>query len=605
MKKKIVSIMLAACLAAGLTACGGGSDDSGGSDAANSADSAASDSGDAEGGADSTDEEAADEGGTDEAQEPSASNTPSNVLSINLASEPDYLDPALNSSVDGGCLAVNSFAGLYTYDDAGTLVPALATDMPEVSDDGTVYTIHMIESKWSNGDDLKASDIAYSWNRVIDPATAADYAYLFDVIARKDDGTLAVETPDDYTLEITLISPCPYFNDLLAFPTFYPVHQASVEAANPGGDVPGKWAQEAGFVCNGAYTLQTWNHDESMVYVKNPNYYDAANVTMDELHFMLSADDTAIYAAYNSGDVDYIDTVPTDEISSLNGVNPEFGILDNLGTYYVGFNVNDPIFEGKTVEEAATMRKALNLLIDRQFIVENVGQTGQVAADSFIPLGMSDGNGGEFKTADVSYYDASTTGAGELEEAKSMLESVGYTFTDNGDGTYACDPAISMTYLTNDGTGHIAVGESIQQDFALLGIDIEIKTEDWNVFLEDRKNGNFTICREGWLADYNDPVNMLEIFTSDSGNNDMQLGKDDNDYAPDWTAYDELIDTIRTTADFGKRVELMHQAEDMLMDTGAVIPLYYYNDVYMCKSNVSGIYATVFGMKYFMYATKS
>ena len=533
-------------------------------------------------------------------------NTDTGVLNINLASEPDYLDPALNSSVDGGCLAVNSFVGLYTYDKEGTLIPALATDLPEVSEDGTVYTIHMIESKWSNGEDLKASDFVYSWNRVIDENTAADYAYLFDVIARNDDGTLAVETPDDYTIVITLVSPCPYFNDLLAFPTFYPVYEAGVEEADPDGTVPGKWAQEAGFVCNGAYTLESWTHDESMVYVKNPNYYDAANVTMDELHFMLSADDTAIYAAYNSGDLDYIDTVPNDEISSLNGINPEFGILDNLGTYYIGFNVNDPIFDGKTEEQAAKMREAISLLVDRQFIVENVGQTGQIAADSFVPEGMADGNGGVFKTADTSYYDASATGAGELETAKGLLEEAGYTFTDNGDGTYAVDPAISMTYLTNDGTAHIAVAESVQQDVALLGINLEIKSEDWNVFLEDRKSGNFTIAREGWLADYNDPVNMLEIFTSDSGNNDMQLGKGTPVYSsPDWTAYDELIGQIRTTTDFAARVDLMHQAEDMLMDTWAVIPIYYYNDVYMQKSNVTGVYATVYGMKYFMYATKS
>lgn len=584
--KKLVASLLVASMALGLTACGGSSD------------STAS-TGESTGTAAAGTEAAA-------TAEATTTNAETNVLNINLASEPDYLDPALNSSVDGGCLAVNSFAGLYTYDKDGNLIPALATDMPEVSEDGTEYTVHMIESKWSNGDDLKASDFVYSWNRVIDEKTAADYAYLFDVIDRNDDGTLAVETPDDYTLVIKLVSPCPYFNDLLAFPTFYPAHQASVEAADTDGTVPGKWAQEAGFVCNGAYTLESWNHNESMVYVKNPNFYDAANVTMDELHFMLSADDTAIYAAYNSGDLDYIDTVPNDEIPSLNGVNPEFGILDNLGTYYIGFNVNDPVFDGKTEEEAAKMREAISLLVDRQFIVENVGQTGQIPADSFVPEGMADGNGGVFKTADTSYYDATATGAGELETAKGLLEEAGYTFTDNGDGTYAVDPAISMTYLTNDGTAHIAVAESVQQDVALLGINLEIKSEDWNVFLEDRKSGNFTIAREGWLADYNDPVNMLEIFTSDSGNNDMQLGKGTPvSSSPDWTAYDELISQIRTTTDFAARVDLMHQAEDMLMDTWAVVPIYYYNDIYMQKSNVTGIYATIFGMKYFMYATKT
>lgn len=592
MKKKLVAVLLAASMIVGLTACGSGN-------AANSTDNSGTDN------AATTDEGDANASSTDATDNSNGgeSSGGSGILNINLASEPDYLDPALNSSVDGGCLAVNSFAGLYTYDQNGELIPQLATAMPEVSDDGCVYTVNLKESKWSNGDDLNAQDFVYSWNRVIAEETAADYAYLFDVIARNGDA-LAIETPDDYTMVITLNSPCPYFNDLMAFPTFFPVHQASVEAANPDGTVPGKWAQEAGFVCNGAYTLQSWNHNESMVYVKNPNYYDAANVTMDELHFMLSADDTAIYAAYNSGDLDYIDTVPNDEISSLNGINPEFGILDNLGTYYIGFNVNDSVFDGKTVEEAAKMRHAMCLLIDRGFIVENVGQTGQVPADSFVPLGMADGNGGEFKQADTSYYDADATGAGMLEEAVALLEEAGYTLTDNGDGSYSIDPGISITYLTNDGTGHIAIAESIQQDLAVVGISMDIQSEDWNVFLEDRKQGNFTLAREGWLADYNDPVNMLEIFTSDSGNNDMQLGKGSGAAAPAWGDYDAMINEIRNTTDFAARVDLMHDAEDMLMETWAVIPLYYYNDVYMQKSNVDGIFATVFGMKYFMYSTK-
>lgn len=594
MKKKLVSVLLVACMALSLTACGG---DNKKDNAANNTNTEKTDGADDASGSDAGNAGESNEGG-------SVTNSDTNVLYINLASEPKYLDPALSSTVDGGCLAVNTFAGLYTYDEEGKLIPDLATAMPEVSEDGTVYTVKIKESKWSNGDDLKAQDFIYSWNRAIAQETAADYAYLFDIIARKDDGTLSVEASDDYTLVITLISPCPYFNDLMAFPTFLPVHQASVEAADPDKTNPGKWAEEPGFVCNGAYTLESWNHNESMVYKKNANYHDAANVTMEELQFMLSTDDTAIYAAYNSGNVDYIDTVPNDEISSLNGTNPEFGILDNLGTYYIGFNVNDPVFDGKTVEEAAKMRQAMNLLIDRQFIVENIGQSGQVPADTFVPLGMADGNGGEFK-GDTSYYDATSTGAAMVEDAKKLMEEAGYSFTDNGDGTYKIDPAINMVYLTNEGTGHVAIAQAVQQDLALLGIGLEIQTQDWNVFLENRKQGSFTIAREGWLADYNDPVNMLEIFTSDSGNNDMQLGKGDkSDSAPDWKEYDALVSEIRNTADFAKRVDLMHKAEDMLMETWAVVPLYYYNDIYMQKPNVEGIRATVFGMKYFMYATK-
>lgn len=561
--KKIVSILLIAVMALGLVACGGNN----GTEDKNAVDTT--------------------------------------TLKINLASEPDYLDPALNSSVDGGCLAVNTFVGLHTYDKEGKLIPALASEYT-VSEDGTVYTFKMIESKWSNGDALTAKDFVYSWNRVVAPETAADYSYLFDIIAKNEDGTLKVEATDDYTLVVTITNPCPYFLDLTAFPTFFPVHQASVEAANPDGTNPGAWAQEAGFVCNGAYKLESWSHEESMVYVKNDNYYDAANVTMDTLEFMLSADDTAIYAAYNNNDLDFIDTVPNDEIASVID-NDDFYIVDNLGTYYVGFNVNDPLFEGKTVEQANKMREAINLMVDRDYIVETIGQTGQIPADTFVPVGMADGNGGVFNTTDdeYSYYDASATGATQAKKAMELLGEAGYKFTDNGDETYSCSPAINMTYLTNEGTGHEAIAQVLQQDLKKIGIEMKIEVQEWNTFLDSRKNGNFTIAREGWVADYNDPINMLEIFISESGNNDMQLGKEKNSYAPDWEAYDNLLDEIRTTTDFENRVKLMHQAEDMLMETYAVVPVYYYNDIYMQKDNVDGIYSTVFGMKYFMYSTKS
>ncbi len=560
--RQVVALMLAGAMVFGLAACG--SNGSGGSSSASS---------------------------------------DSDTLRLCLASEPDYLDPALNSSVDGGCLAVNSFTGLYTYDEDENLVPALGE--ATVSDDGLTYTFDMIESQWSNGEELTSADFVYSWERAVADSTAADYAYLFDIIDRNDDGSLAIEAPNDYTLIVHLVSPCPYFLSLMAFPTFYPVYEPAVEEADPDGTNPGAWAQEAGFVCNGAYTLDSWDHNESMVYVANPYYYDAENVTMPTLEFMLSADDTAMYAAYNSGDLDFIDSVPNDEIQSLLD-DPEFYIIDNIGTYYIGFNVQSSMFDGMTVEQAANLREAISLLIDRDYIVDNIAQTGQVLADGFVPAGMSDGNGGIYKDSSNSYYDASATGAGMLDEAVSLLESAGYTMTDNGDGTYSMDPVLGFEYLTNESSAHQAIGEAIQQDLAIVGIEMTIKVVDWNVFLEDRKAGNYDgLVREGWIADYDDPINMLEIFTSDSGNNDMQLGKGDSAAAPDWDAYDELISEIRTDADFADRVTLMQEAEDMLMDTWAVVPIYYYNDVYMMKENVDGIYCTVTGMKYFMYSTKS
>jgi len=568
--KKIIATLLACAMVVSLAACGGNKDAKSGSENATA----------------------------------STTSTDTTTLRINLASEPGYLDPALNSSVDGACLAVNSFVGLYVYDENSQLQPALSDGEPEISEDGLTYTFKLIESKWSNGEELTANDFVYSWNRAVAPETAADYAYMFTPIATNDDGTLQVEALDDYTLQVKLVSPCAYFLDLVAFPTYLPVYQKGVEEANPDGTTPGAWAQEAGFVSNGAFTLDTWNHEESMVYVKNPYYYRADDVKLEKLEFMLSADDTAIYAAYNAGDLDFADTVPTDEVGNLLD-NPEFNIIDTLGTYYVCFNVGSKMFDGLTAEQASEMRQALSLLIDRQYIVDTVGQTGQVPADTFIPDGMADGNGGVFEASDFGYYDATKTGAEKVEEAKALLEDCGYSFEDDGNGGYTISPALSVTYLTNSGTAHEAIAQCIQQDWGALGIEVNIETEEWNVFLEDRKAGNYDIARNGWIADFNDPINMLEMWLSGGGNNDTQLGTATGASAPKWDEYDALINQIYTETDFAKRVDLMHQAEDMLMETGAIVPLYYYNDIYLQKPNVKGIYASLNQNKYFMYAEKT
>ena len=460
---------------------------------------------------------------------------PRDVLKVNLASEPAKIDPALNSSVDGACLCVNLFSGLYTYDADGNLQPDLADpENPyEVSDDGLVYTFHLQEGlKWSDGSDLTAKDFEYAWKRCADPMTAADYAYMFDCFALNDDGSIMVEATDDLTLVATLNAPCAYFLDLAAFPAYLPVPQAAVEAEADWETNPGAWCAEAGFITNGAYTVSEWKHEESMTFVKNENYHRADEVSIEEIDFMLSADDTAIYAAYQSDDLDFADTVPTNEIESIKD-NEDFHVVDNLGTYYAAFNVNSPIFEGKTVDQAIAMRKAFALLIDRDYIIENIGQCEQKVATSYIPEGMADGNGGIFKENTdsytypdeeaVGYYPAEWSEEG-VEEARALLEYAGFEFTE--DGVLSDETPINITYLTNESTGHVAIAEAMQQDFAELGINMSIEQREWNVFLDERKNGQFDFAREGWLADFNDPINMLEMWTTQSGNNDCQFGRD-------------------------------------------------------------------------------
>ena len=448
----------------------------------------------------------------------------SDTLRLMISSEPDKLDPALNSTVDGAILAVNSFAGLCTYNAEGHIVTDLAESY-EVSEDGMTYTFKLLpDLKWSNGDKLDANDFVYSWNRVVATETAADYAYMMDVIARNDDGTLKVAASEDgSTLTVELASPCPYFLDLCCFTCYLPVHQASVEAANPDGTNPGAWALEAGFVTNGAYTLQTWNHESSMTYVKNPNYHRADEVVVEKLEFMLTSDDAAAYNAYNSGDLDFIDTIPTDEMENAKQTT-EYYCAPQMGNYYVAFNVKSSLFDGKTPAQASAMRRAFALLVDRDYIVVNIGQADQVPAATFIPDGMADGNGGVFKDRD--YFDPTADALdANVEEAIELLKYAGYEFTD--DGMLSDATPINMEYLVNTSTGNVAIAEALQQDFAAIGVNMTIKQEEWAVFLNDRKAGNYDIARNGWVADFNDPINMLEMWTTESGNNDCQFGRYD------------------------------------------------------------------------------
>ena len=458
--------------------------------------------------------------------------TPTNEFALQIASEPDKLDPALNSTVDGACLAILAFSGLYTYDAEGQLVPELAESY-EMSEDAMTYTFKMRDGlKWSDGETLDANDVVYSWNRLADPNTAADYSYLTTPIATNDDGTLQVEASEDgKEFTVHLVAPCAYFLDLCAFPAFYPVPQHAVEAA-PGADTnPGAWALEAGFVTSGPMKLVEWKHNESMTYVPNENYWAADKVSLTKINFMLSSDDTAIYNAFKDGSLQFSDTIATDMMATVKDT-PEFHKIDTLGTYYCGFNVNSELFDGMTVDQAAGMRKAFSLLIDREYIVEAIAQAGQEPANTFIPTGMADGNGGEFRVNDddytypdeehVGYYNPQLTDEA-VDEARELLKEAGFEFDDSG--MLSESTPINLTYLTNDSEGNVKIAEAIQQDLAVIGINLTVETREWSVFLNERKEGKFDFCREGWLADYNDPINMLEMWETTSGNNDMQFGR--------------------------------------------------------------------------------
>ena len=580
---------------------------------------------------------------------PSGGNETVNSLSVCLSSEPDTLDPALNSAVDGATMCAHLFAGLakWAQDAEGKLVIVAdcATELVEgvANEDGTVtYTYTLKDGlKWSDGKDLTAADFVFAWNRAASPALSGDYNYMFDVVKGyaemwetndaeefvNPDAKLAVEATDAKTLVVTLNNAVSYWNELLAFPTYYPVREDVVANEN--------WATDpATYVNNGAYTISAWEHNSVITLTKNENYVDAAKVTMPELKFYLSDDSNNMLTNFKNGSWALIDDVPTNEIANLKKDYPEeFVVAGQIGTYYVCWNVNEEILpEGNTLTGAeaeaakAEIRNAIGLLFDRNYVVEEVAQGGQVPASSFVAMGMTNPDGTEFyKTANSTedafdgYYDVSKEALqANFDAAMATLKKY-YTF-DEATGKFTNFP--KLTYLYNTSDGHKAIGEYLAGALDAVGITMVLENQEWATFLNTRKEGQYSIARNGWLADYNDPICFLDMWTTVSGNNDIQYGKGahadlaiyDLDLTPygyetkvedgTWAeTYDVLISTIKSCTDNEKRYDLMHLAEDILMETGCIVPLYFYTDLYMVDDSIEGFFSNPLGYKYFMYCT--
>ena len=564
--------------------------------------------------------------------ETSAPAGPSSI-SVCLASEPDTIDPALNSAVDGATLTAHLFAGLakWAQDENGNLVieADCATELTEgvVNDDGTVtYTYTLRDGlKWSDGVDLTAGDFVFAWKRAASTELGADYGYMFEVVKGYPDD-LAVEAPDDKTIVVTLNNAVAYWNELMAFPAYYPVREDVV--ANEA------WATDpATYVSNGAYTMTAWDHNSKIVLTKNPNYYNADAITMDEIVFYLSDDANNMLSNFKNGEWLLIDDVPTNEIPSLKENYPdEFKVAGQIGTYYVCWNINEEILPaGSTLTGAeaeaakAEIRNAITLLYDRNYIVEEIAQGGQVPASSFVAMGMTDADGSQFyenaghNDGFVGYYDVSEDSyESNYETAIETLKKY-YTY-DESTGMFTDFP--TLTYLYNTGESHKAIGEYLSSALAAVGITMNLENQEWNTFLNTRKNGDYSVARNGWLADYNDPICFLDMWVTASGNNDVQFGKgahadvamydlDLTDLGYDvvvedgtWAeTYDVLINLIKTCTDTETRYALMHRAEDLLMSTGCIVPLYFYTDIYMIDDSVQGFFSNPLGYKYFMYCT--
>ena len=514
-------------------------------------------------------------------------------FTVQYGSNLETLDPALNSAIDGANTIITIFEPLLLINENNEVVGGQAESW-ETSEDGLTWTFTMRDGlKWSDGTDLNAKDFEYSFKRMVDPNTAAPYAETclgmidgFEEAAGFPDAdgnptaepnpdALNVKASDDgKTLTIVLSYPCSYFDKMAAFATMSPVQQATVEA---NGDA---WCTSPDtFVSNGPYMITDWTPSERIVLTKNPNYvggWDSSKIVSDTITLLLLEDSSASYAAYNSGEAQLIKDVPTDEIPSLTKAEDggDFYVDTILGTYYVSLNLQRDAFKD------AKVRKALSLAIDRDYVANTIMQGTYSAADSIVGPGIVDESGYFHDNGNAPYISADYEA--NLAEAKKLLEEAGYP---NGEGY----PTIE--YSTNDAGYHVPLAEYLQQAWGDLGITLTINKMEWSSFTPARRAGEYDVARNGWVMDYNDPSNMLDLFCSGNGNND---GKYSN---PD---FDAAIDASRV-ADSAEHFAQLHKAEDILMEDMGCLPIAYYNDYWLQSPTLKGTWHSPYGYWYLQY----
>lgn len=500
-------------------------------------------------------------------------------LAVQIGPNPETIDPALNSAVDGGNMILHLFEGLLTIDKDEQIAEGCAEKW-EQSEDGLTWTFTLRDGlKWSDGSDLTANDFVYSWKRVCDPKTAAPYAETVlgmvkgyaDAIAGNTDA-LAVSAPDDKTFVVELSYPCTYFDSLAAFATLSPVQQKTVE---DNGDA---WATAADtFISNGPFYITEWVPDSHITVSKNPNYWNADAIKLDSIKFVLMEDANAAYSAYKNGEVLMIKDVPTEEIPSLKD-SDEFHIDPLAGTYYLSLN------DAKEPFTNVNVRKALSLAIDRDYVANEIMQGTYSPAYNFMGPGWVDTDGSEFmKNANGGKTYISEDFEANLAEAKKLMEAEGYSK----------DNMLKFTYSTNDMGYHKPVAEYLQQAWAEIYVDLKVEVVEWSSFTPMRRQGQYDASRNGWVCDYTDPSNMIELLYSTNGNNDGKFKDAD---------FDAAIDESRTTVDPVKRSAALHKAEDILMEKAACIPVAYYNEYYLQSPKLTGIWHSPRGYWYFMYA---
>ncbi|GLC28721.1 peptide ABC transporter substrate-binding protein [Clostridium omnivorum] len=497
-------------------------------------------------------------------------------LVYNLGQEPDTIDPGLSTTITAATVANQNFEGLMKFNAENKLECAVAEKVDFDQANPTKYVFHLRkDAKWSDGKAVTAKDFEYSWKRVLNPATASDYAnqlyYLKNGAkynskeAKAED--VGVKATDDYTLQVELENPTPYFLQLCGLPTLMPVRQDIVEKD------PDKWTlNPQTYLGNGPFKMTVWEHDSKMEFVKNDNYWNKANVKIEKMKFTMIAINSSALSAFETGEADYIDIVPNNEIPKL-VQDKKMVTTPNIGTYYICAN------DMKAPLDNPKVRKALALAIDRSALIEAVWKDGRKAATGWVPYGINDAKEGKaFREVGGDFY----TDKADVEQAKKLLAEAGYP---DGKGF----PVFEYAY--NKSETHAKIAQAVQDMWKKnLNINIKLNEVDWKVFVPQRKEGNFELSRNGWVGDYFDPMTFMDILVTKDGNNDAHYSN---------PKYDELVLNAKKEKDPEKRMQMIHDAEKILMDDMAIIPLAFYVDDVCIKPYLKGTVRVSNGMIYF------
>ena len=489
------------------------------------------------------------------------------VFVYNLQNEPKTIDPALNNTIAGSNIIYNIFEGLFRIGFDDKPEPGLAKSW-DISEDGLTWTFHLRDGlKWHDGSALTADHFRYGFYRLINAEVASPYAFLGFCIKNAEKyyngectaEEVGIKVIDDVTLQVTLEYCNPLMMDHLSYHVFYPAKPEVVEAN------PRSWTTTPETIlCNGPFYLAEWKHNAEVTLKKNPYYWDADNVKLEEVRLVMINDPNTALAAFRGGSLDFFKNLPTMSKAALLA-SGEAQALGTLGVNFTVFNVDQKPFDDVRV------RKAFALAIDREMICNKVTMAGEKPATGYIPYNIpGPSNAKDFRSAaGKSYFSPNA----QVEEARKLLAEAGYP---DGKGF----PAVTYKYNTNENNKLIA--EALQAMWKQnLGVDVELYNEEWKVFLDTRRLRNFQLLRRGYLVDFCDPASLFELYVGDYADN----------YAGYKNAeYDRLVTAARSEMDNDTRMGYFLKAEEILMDDMALLPINFDSTSYMINPRIKGIY---------------